>query len=70
MTNETQKYTVAIILSTTNGELPTDDEVEQLVLDQMSGELDETTGLACLAVVLLNKDTDIGDRSYIYKGIE
>ena len=52
MTRETKTYTVDLTLSTENGELPTDDEVEQLIVDQMSGELDETTGLACVAVGL------------------
>ena len=50
MTQETKTYTVEITLSTENGELPTDEEVERLIVDQMSGELDETTGLACVAV--------------------
>ena len=52
MTSETATYTVEVILSTTAGELPDHEDVEQLIRDQMSGELDETTGLFCIDVHL------------------
>jgi hypothetical protein len=47
---ETATFAVSIILSTENGELPDDFAVQRLINDQMSGELDEETGLACLGV--------------------
>lgn len=47
---ETFTYRLEIILSTEAGELPTQEEVRQLVIDQMAGELDPTTGLKCLGV--------------------
>lgn len=50
VTNETRTYTLEIVLYTTKGELPSDSEVRQLVEDQMGGELDEVTGLFCIAV--------------------
>lgn len=50
---ETVAYTVIIHLTTDNGECPTKDEMSQLVLDQMNGELDETTGLACMAATCI-----------------
>jgi len=59
MTNETATYVIELTLSTANGELPRISEVERLVSDQMSGELDETTGLACLATIVIGrKDED------------
>lgn len=50
--SETATYTVEVILSTTEGELPDHEDVEKLIRDQMSGELDETTGLFCIDVHL------------------
>jgi hypothetical protein len=51
-TSETRTYSFEIVLSTTEGELPSDSEVKHMVEDQMNGELDETTGLFCIAVRL------------------
>lgn len=56
---ETAKYTVEMVLSTTDGELPDHADVEKLVIDQMSGELDETTGLFCISVHLKKYSCDI-----------
>ena len=50
MLQETARFVVDIVLSTENGELPDDRTVERMIVDQMSGELDEETGLACVAV--------------------
>lgn len=61
MTNETATYSVEITLSTANGELPKTADVERLIVDQMSGELDETTGLACLAVTVMGRLVDEGE---------
>jgi len=43
-------YRTNIILSTESGEVPTPEEVERLIEDQMSGVLDEDTGLTCISV--------------------
>jgi hypothetical protein len=56
---ETAKYTVEIILTTTEGELPHREEVQQLIADQMSGELDEVTGLFCPYVEVKAVDGNI-----------
>lgn len=55
---ETSTYFVKIILSTSEGELPTDSQVEELIVDQLEGELDETTGLFCTAVDLIGRLAD------------
>jgi hypothetical protein len=56
---ETATFAVEITFTTDNGELPTDEEVERLISDQMSGELDETTGLAAMAVTLIERKTSV-----------
>ena len=56
--SETSTYFVKITLSTTEGELPVDSEVEELIVDQLEGELDETTGLFCTAVDLIGRLAD------------
>jgi hypothetical protein len=50
--SESQTYQFTILLCTQDGELPTDAEVETLVADQLSGELDPETGLFAGAVTL------------------
>lgn len=55
---ETSTYFVKITLSTSEGELPTDSQVEELIVDQLEGELDETTGLFCTAVDLIGRLAD------------
>jgi len=47
---ETAAFEVVLLLSTEEGELPTDEEVTRLIRDQMDGVLDETTGLNCIHV--------------------
>ena len=54
--SESLDYIVSITLMTEDGELPTADQVEGLIADQMSGELDPDTGLFCGAVVLLTTE--------------
>ena len=54
--SESKIYIVEITLGTDVGELPTDSEVEELIADQMSGELDEDTGLFALGVALLRTE--------------
>ena len=53
---ETREYTVEIVLSTTEGELPTDAIVRELIEDQLAGELDVRTGLFCIAVRLVKAE--------------
>lgn len=55
---ETATYAVATTLSTESGELPSDEVVAQLIHDQMSGDLDEETGLRCIGVLLTSKVDD------------
>jgi hypothetical protein len=50
---ETATLTVEITF-TTEGELPTDEELEELISNQMSGELDEDD-LAAVVVVVVNR---------------
>lgn len=47
---ETTTYLVNVRLSTEQGECPDEYEFERLVADQMSGVLDEDTGLHSIAV--------------------
>jgi hypothetical protein len=47
-TQETVKVSAELILTTEHGEVP--GGLGQLILDQMSGELDEDTGLTCIGV--------------------
>lgn len=47
-------YVLEIYLSTSSGDLPSMDDVEQLVSDQMSGLLDDDTGLVCGDVIILD----------------
>lgn len=56
-TQETATYVLSITLSTEQGELPSDIEVERLVADQMDGVLDELTGLTSIEVVLIENAT-------------
>jgi len=49
------KYVVILTLTTDTGELPNKEEAEDLIVAQMSGELDDTTGLACMAVEVLSE---------------
>ncbi len=58
--SESDTYVVEITLATDNGELPTQDEVERLVADQMGvGDmLDEGTGLACIGVRLTSRHSE------------
>lgn len=49
---ETATYLVEVTLSTEVGELPSNKEAEQLIFEQMEGELDDS-GLKCLAVVFV-----------------
>lgn len=55
-TRETTTYVTYITLSTEQGELPSDIEVERLVADQMSGVLDGLTGLSAIAVGLIERN--------------
>jgi hypothetical protein len=55
---ETATFTVKITLTTEDGELPEDKNVEDLVLAQMSGELDDYTGLWCPAVTLVKREVE------------
>lgn len=55
---ETSTYRVDITLSTEVGELPIPEEVESLVSTQMSGELNDDTGLRCLSVRYLLSHVD------------
>lgn len=57
---ETATFRVNIRLSTEQGELPTDTEVERLVADQMSGVLDEHTGLRTIAVYDIARSVEEG----------
>ena len=59
MDGETAKFTVEIILSTDSGELPSDEDVERMIVDQMHGELDEETGLAALAITLISRSGEL-----------
>jgi hypothetical protein len=52
---ETSTYIFKITFTTSTGELPTDNEVEEMVGDQLEGELDETTGLFLAAVDLIGR---------------
>lgn len=54
--SESAEYTVRISLMTQSGELPTPRDVEDLIATQMSGELDEDTGLFCAGVSLDEAD--------------
>lgn len=56
-TQETATYQVEVTLSTEQGELPADSDVGQLIFDQMAGELDDNTGLRCIAVRLTDNLT-------------
>ena len=49
---ETARVRADLIFTTDNGELPDKDALERLIVDQMAGELYETTGLGCMAVVV------------------
>lgn len=51
-TQETAKVSAELTFSTDNGELPDKEGIEQLIADQMSGELDEETGLGCMVVTV------------------
>jgi hypothetical protein len=55
---ETARYVVNLVL-TSEAELPTPAEAEDLILAQMSGPLDDD-GLACLAVTVLAVSGTIG----------
>lgn len=50
---ETANFKVIITLSTEEGELPDNDEVQELIFNQMSGDLDDETMLRCIAVGVL-----------------
>jgi hypothetical protein len=50
---ETKTYKVELTLSTEQGELPIDEIVERMIVDQMDGQLDDETGLRCIDVSLV-----------------
>lgn len=54
--SESKRYNVVIILGTESGELPTDNEVKELIIIQMAGELDEETGLFCIDVEMVDEN--------------
>lgn len=56
--SESATFIVEITLGTEEGELPDDNEVEELVANQMAGELDEDTGLFTMAVILVERVVD------------
>ena len=55
--SESAIYTVEITLMTEDGELPTSEQVEEMIAAQMSGELDPVTGLFTAAVILRETKT-------------
>jgi hypothetical protein len=56
---ETAKFTAEIVLSTEQGELPTDEDVVRLIYDQMGGTLDDYTDLTCLTVKLIDRTGEL-----------
>jgi len=55
---ETSTYIFKITFTTSTGELPSDNEVEEMVGDQLEGELDETTGLFLASCDLVGRIAD------------
>jgi hypothetical protein len=58
-TQETVRVRADLIFTTDNGEVPDQAGLERLISDQMSGELDEATGLGCMAVTVLDVYGDL-----------
>jgi hypothetical protein len=56
---ETALFTVHMTFTTDNGELPDDRTIEELIADQMAGELDEATGLGCMAVTVIGRTGEL-----------
>jgi hypothetical protein len=52
-TQETAEYRLTVVMSTELGELPSTDAIEDMITSQLGGELDDATGLRCIAVELL-----------------
>lgn len=63
---ESATYLVAITLIADEGELPTPKAVEELIADQMSGELDNDIGLFCGAVDLIDNTEELD--AYLNEG--
>lgn len=49
---ESATYSVRICFGTEQGELPTMEEMERLISDQLAGPLDERTGLEVFALTV------------------
>lgn len=64
-TQETVKVNADLIFTTDHGEVPTKPDLERLISDQMSGELDEATGLGCMAVTVTGVSGDL-DETNVY----
>lgn len=64
-TNETAVVWVKMIFTNDRGELPDDDGLRELIADQMNGELDEETGLGCMAVEVLGRNGDLEGVPYV-----
>lgn len=52
-TNETSTYNVLVTLSSKDGDLPDEGDVETLIYEQMSGDLGE--GTKCLSVEMIGR---------------
>lgn len=55
---------VEMIFTTDQGEIPDDEALQEMIASQMSGELDEETGLGCMAVEVTGRTGDLDDGGY------
>lgn len=58
MLQETVTFEVTIVLSTATGEVPSNDQVREMIESQMAGILDDDTGLECIYVGVEGRSAD------------
>lgn len=58
MLQETVTFDVTIVLSTAAGEVPTNEIVREMIESQMSGILDDDSGLECIYVGVEGRSAD------------
>lgn len=71
-TEETARFTCDVILSTRTGggEIPSNEEIQDMIFWQLDGVLDEYTGLECLSVQVIGRSGELETDPIVRKAIQ